>query len=216
MAANRSEVWLHFEDAISGKAKCRSCGKQIACAGSSTSGLKKHLEGVHGIKVNVIAQQAAKKRKTNDATAIADIAVDPATISPPQTPKQSKIERFFDKETKQEKVAKLIALDGISARAIAKSDFIRQSFAEKGMVLPKSPDSLMNFLHAFFEVAKKEVIIEISNYKSQKLSCTIDEWTSIANRRYMNVNVHNIFGDAFNLGLIRIKMSCSHSVNVIK
>lgn len=62
----------------------------------------------------------------------------------------------------------------------------------------------------FYETACTETEEKIAKLKSQgkRFSATLDEWTSLKNVRYLNVNVHytNESGelDHINLGLIRI------------
>ena len=42
-----SLVWQYFVRLPSGKAKCKSCSKEIACTSGNTSGLGRHLEAHH-------------------------------------------------------------------------------------------------------------------------------------------------------------------------
>lgn len=107
-------------------------------------------------------------------------------------------------------MAKLIALDGIPAQKIVKSGHIREYFACLGMHLPKGHKGVMKLMNNFHAVAKKEMIDELKSFKrkGEKFGTTLDEWTSCANRRYLNVNVHTNCNRVINLGLIRIKMSC--------
>lgn len=65
----------------------------------------------------------------------------------------------------------------------------------------------MNHVYKYFESAKKEVIERIGELKAQKFSLTLDEWTSIRNRRYLNINIHSN-STFFNLGLILISGKC--------
>ena len=51
---------------------------------------------------------------------------------------QQKFTFFIRKDTREELVAKLAAVDEFSINAITESEFIRQSFSEKGFVLPKN------------------------------------------------------------------------------
>ena len=44
---HQSLNWQHFERLESGKAKCRTCRKEISCTGGNTSGLLRHLEALH-------------------------------------------------------------------------------------------------------------------------------------------------------------------------
>lgn len=69
--------------------------------------------------------------------------------------------------------------------------------------------------HEFCAVAKSEVIIKIKSHndKSGKFSPTLDEWTSLRNRRYLNINIH--FNKLFvNLGLVKIEGSCTAEVTI--
>ena len=53
---------------------------------------------------------------------------------------------------------------------------------------------------------RQEITINLSIIKSkgQYFSLTLDEWTSLQNKRYLNINIHGI-GFFWNLGLVRIK-----------
>ena len=44
---HQSLNWQYFERLESGKAKCRTCRKEISCTGGNTSGLLRHLEAYH-------------------------------------------------------------------------------------------------------------------------------------------------------------------------
>ena len=65
----------------------------------------------------------------------------------------------------------------------------------------------MNHVYKYFEIAKEEVITHINEIRDQKFSLTLDEWTSIRNRRYLNINIHT-HSTLYNLGLIRVKGNC--------
>ena len=55
-----------------------------------------------------------------------------------------------------------------------------------------------------FEKIKYDLFLKKSN--CEKFSLTLDEWTSMQNRRYLNINIHGI-GYFWNLGLVRIRGS---------
>ena len=44
---HQSLNWQYFERLPSGKAKCKTCCKEISCTGGNTSGLLRHLEAYH-------------------------------------------------------------------------------------------------------------------------------------------------------------------------
>lgn len=197
--ANRSEVWKYFGEPDHGKAMCKLCRKKLACAGSSTSGLRRHLETSH------------KLIPSNSVPVLVTVpnqipASEPENVQP--TTKQPLILDFLARAPIEEHVARLIALNGIAARTVARSEFIRQSFGRLNLKLPKCERAVMNLMHKFFEQAKRETIKELNALKGNKLSSTLDEWTSFRNRRYLNVNMHSEHGQCFNLGLIRIPGSC--------
>lgn len=46
-----AEILLHFTKREDGKAQCKNCPRIIVCSGSSTSGLIRHAESQHNIKI---------------------------------------------------------------------------------------------------------------------------------------------------------------------
>lgn len=58
----------------------------------------------------------------------------------------------------------------------------------------------MDLIHAFYENAKHETILELASIKKnrKKIPITSDEWISKRNPRYLNINVHHLAED-FNL-----------------
>ena len=49
-----SALWKHFHREKNGQsAKCVICDKIIQCSGATTTGLKKHLEGVHKMTLEI-------------------------------------------------------------------------------------------------------------------------------------------------------------------
>ena len=70
----------------------------------------------------------------------------------------------------------------------------------------------MQLFHDYYAKIKANIIFKISINKmkeeNKKFSISIDEWTSLRNRRYMNVHLHYVGEDSENLGLIRIYGSC--------
>ena len=102
-------------------------------------------------------------------------------------------------------VSRLIAHDGISFSKICTSYDLRKLLTSKYKNVPSSPNTVREIVLKYGEKIRKEVIEHISKHKVTKklFSLTFDEWTSISNRRYMNINIHA--ADKFwNIGLTRV------------
>lgn len=212
---NMSEVWKHFEKVNKEVAKCKSCNASLSCKGSSTGGLIRHLNARHKIEIKVKASEPTpppnKKR-----CAEAESGEPSTSLPPPTTPTASGngLLKYVTRQSKSkpmdELLAELVAVDGFAPYAIAKSSFIRDSMKSRGYELPHSSHNIMsNHVMKFFEQAKRETIDRIKELREEgkRFSMTLDEWSSIRNRRYLNVNLHTNQA-LFNLGLIRIKGSC--------
>ncbi|GFS34108.1 BED-type domain-containing protein, partial [Nephila pilipes] len=115
------------------------------------------------------------------------------------------------KETLEEIVSKLVCVDGFTVNAITKSNFIRKSLHDKGYSFPPNPSDVMKLVYKQYNVIKARVTNEILSKLNAGLRCslTLDEFTSLKNRRYLNINVHFNEGEIFNLGMLRIRGSFS-------
>lgn len=204
-------MWLYFEKQSSDNAKCTKCGDVLSCKGSSTSGLTRHLQKKHSITLPSKQKQVAaaddsesapsstKKQKKSEAE---------GASSSSSTASQQQILKFAKRQSLAEIVSRLVALDGFTVHGVTNSAFIKESLKARGYTLPNHNTSVMNLVHTFYETAREQTKAEIEKLKEVKFSATLDEWTSLKNRRYLNVNLHSIDGKFFNLGLIRIKKSC--------
>lgn len=179
-----SEVWKHFEK-NENNAKCNICQRILSCKNSSTSGLIRHLEIIHNILVN-------KKRLSRENV---DVIAKKTVKTTTNIPQQS-LEAI---------VAKLAASDGMSMRTIANSCFLRESIISKGFKLPKNPSGITKLINNFANAVRTEIIKRLSDMKSNgvKFSKSLDEWTSIRNKKFLNVCIFNK-DEEFNLGLIRL------------
>ncbi|CAL8129446.1 unnamed protein product [Orchesella dallaii] len=104
-------------------------------------------------------------------------------------------------------ISKLVAEDGVPFSVVATSASIRYMYeASTKQKIPSSPNTIREVMRRCFAEKKEVVTNQIAKLKSngKKFSVTLDEWTSAANRRYMNINVHAA-GEFFNLGLARIR-----------
>ena len=70
--------------------------------------------------------------------------------------------------------------------------------------IPRSPNTIRKYVFSYAEQVRKTTIAKFDELKSEgnKFSISSDEWTSLRNRRYLNVNVHSTNG-TWNLRLGR-------------
>jgi hypothetical protein len=75
------------------------------------------------------------------------------------------------------------------------------------MQLPKSPTKVMELITDFADEKRAQLCRDIKHRieTGERYSITADEWTSTANKRYMNVNLHGQKGFTASLGLVRIQ-----------
>ncbi|XP_073817273.1 zinc finger BED domain-containing protein 4-like [Musca autumnalis] len=182
-----SVVWTHFKRGTVDTAVCNICSKTISCKGKSTSGLIRHLKGIHSTIIN---------NKENSE-------------SPPK--KTRVIQSTLDKYTSKKDslcvvVGKLAAVDGMSIRTITRSSFIRESMSIQGFHLPKTERDIQQLIILHFTEVKSCMKIDIESMlnKRQRFSLVMDEWTSIKHRKYLNICLLGDEKTFFNLGMIYI------------
>ena len=215
-----SFAWAHFDRDTTGQsATCKKCSAKIKCSGGSTSGLKRHLKSKHNIveegtpqgkQDSSLADAGSSSSSSGTAAALrGGHGIKRSAIDKISSQKQEKITKYASKISGvQEDVAKMMAIDGFSANQIAKSNFIKEAFYLKGEVHPQSPQTVMKYMRNQYNIVAKCMKDEISSDISdgKRFSVSLDEYTSLSNRRYMNVNLHS--RDKFwNLGMIGLKGS---------
>ena len=106
-------------------------------------------------------------------------------------------------------LARLTARDCLSFKKICTSYDLEQLFKSKGYDCPKSPKTIKKMVLQYGDKIRKQIVTELSERiaRGELFSLTFDEWTSLKNRRFMNVNVHSYDNVFWNLGLVRIKGS---------
>ena len=131
-------------------ARCNICGKPITCNGSSTSGLNRHLVGIHKLKKinNEDGQSSSKKFKKQ--AYMDNMAID----------------SFFEKLTIGELISKLAAVDDFSFNKITNSEFIREAIRAKGFKLPRNPTCVVKLMMEFYENKRQDLIKKINKYKA--------------------------------------------------
>ena len=117
-------------------------------------------------------------------------------------------------------LSKLAALDGIPVHAISRSDYIRKSLDRDGFSLPKNPTDIMKMIQGYADRGRTQMVAEFKQRidAGERFSLTLDEWTSVRNRRYMNINLHGTGTDFWNLGLQRVtgKFTSEAMVSAVK
>lgn len=203
--------WHYFNrTAAKDVAVCKQCSKIIKAAGGSTSGLHNHLKSQH--KINLLKRGKEKSEATS--TSIQTVDVD----SP------SKMTSYLKKTVDGSfpaVVARMTARDGIPFIKFCTSQDLRTLLIAKGYRdIPKSLHTIKNIVLQYANKIKQDVVNEISQHKlsNEAFSLTLDEWTSIKNRRYMNINVHRSNNKFWNLGLCCIhgSMPAERCISVIK
>lgn len=97
----------------------------------------------------------------------------------------------------------MASLDGIPFKLFCTSEDIRKGLTARGFRnIPKSSNTIRKCVLRYAEKIRNETIIQFDKLKSDgcKFSVSYDEWTSIRNRRYINVNIHSK-DETWNLGL---------------
>lgn len=104
----------------------------------------------------------------------------------------------------------MVSVDGIPMHCLVKSEVMRELFEETGNNLPKSPSTIVSILKKHYEKATEDLKKRLNDSINDgvRFSITLDEWSSVRRRRYLNVNLHTK-KDEFNLGLIRILGKCT-------
>jgi hypothetical protein len=191
-------AWEYFLRERKGQcAQCKICKATIKTVGGSTKGLHVHLETKH--KINVRKRPSEKGDETEKER--------------PAKPANTLDKYRFlasDDLSLPATLARMAACDGIPFLTFAKSNDLRRSLHALGFGdIPKSPNGIHGIIMEHGNSIRKQTIAELASMKRDgaRFSVTFDEWTSLQNRRYMNVNLHAGGEKFWNLGLIRVKGS---------
>ena len=110
-----------------------------------------------------------------------------------------------------------MAVDGWSFHSISKSEGTRLGLlSRKFSDLPKTPQTIKNLVMKFADdliQEDKKRLAELVK-KNIRFALTFDEWTSLRNRRYLNLVLHYEDSKIINLGLFRV-IGNATSVNVL-
>lgn len=180
-----NSVWRFFlTNKDLNKGKCKKCLRVIKSEGKSTSALHNHMRLIHN--------ENSLKRISN------------VNVSLPS----AKIPSYFpnkEAESLDQVVARMASLDGIPFQLFCTSEDIRKGLTARGFKdIPKSPNTIRKLVLHYADKIRNETIVQFNKLKSEgnKFSASSDEWTSVRNRRYINVNIHSK-DEIWNLGLGR-------------
>ena len=132
---HKTFVWEYFDRGISksskgvtDEAKCKNCAAVIRCTGVcvQTSGLLRHLESKYCMDEPSSTQSDVSSNTQSASSAKRLLCYFQATLH-----------SFMNKETREEIVAKLVAVDGFPPSVVCKNEFICQAISDKGMLFQK-------------------------------------------------------------------------------
>lgn len=164
-SSSKSSVWYHFLRAKDkNEAKCRKCNKILRTLGGSTSGLRKHLKNVHSVNLStldseMISNVQPASSSSSEVSAIG-VSADSAAGAIDER-KKKKITDYFSsskEDTMEDKVCRMVSLDGVPFRLFIMSDDLRQLFDETGKKLPKSCNTI------------REIVLRIVRKEEKKLN----------------------------------------------
>ena len=105
----------------------------------------------------------------------------------------------------EERVSRFAAEDGFSVHAITQSTQIREFLKSKNYSLPKNPSGTMMLIKKYHTeiIDRKKHEVEVALQNNKRFAITLDEYTGLNEKRYLNVNLH--YEDKLiNLGLSRM------------
>lgn len=196
MSSNKSQVWESFKKMSSDQAQCNICFSKISTKGGNTTGMKNHLKK-HSIAV---------KSKMDATTIVKDeqkISIIKKCTLPGVLP-------FVCRESLEEILSKCAARDGISFNSIVKCEAIRGYVTNRNYKMPTSSSTVRKYVMKFYE-DKKHITMKYLDSTLKiggRFSITVDEWTDIAMRRYLNISLQTSDKQTV-LGLVPIVECCT-------
>lgn len=112
------------------------------------------------------------------------------------------------RETFEEELAKMAAVDGFSFHQIATSSFVQKSllrFYDKTLT---SPTAIKDAVLSYHQKKQAELAKEMLAQPDTRFAAAFDEWTSVAGKRYLTITLFS-HKDCYNLGMIPVKDSAN-------
>ena len=200
-------IWeFYLRDSSGSHAQCLTCKKVLKCAGGSTKGLHVHQDTAHN---NNLLKRKANTVPAKDQSTPTSSSASPhslhVVLSP--VPKKSKITDYFHSATNSLPaiLSRMTACDGLQFSVFVTSPDLRACIRAIGHELPKSAETIKQKVLQYASSLQEKIVQEIQNEKAaqKRFSLTFDEWTSVKNKRYININLHGN-DTCWNLGLGRI------------
>lgn len=220
--ADKNSVWFYFliNKNKGDSAKCKRCSAILQAKGGSTKGLMTHLLKIHKIDLKILRtnQEVADVDTLGLGSSTSSRSSSAAVPESTLNPKSRKITDFFVSKTDKSfeaVLARMTAVDGLSFRVFQTSVDLRDLLEAKGYNVPKSAHTIKSKVIDYSKKIRSICIEQMVHIKSKngRFSLTFDEWTSTANKRYLNINVHSQ-KMLWNIGLVRIEKSMTSEVCV--
>jgi hypothetical protein len=212
VGAKRSFVWDYFQplesDSSARKKKCMRCPFVCTPKSGSTSSMAFHLLHSHGISKETHSRQQGEAEEQEDQVQVSG-------SSTVKLVKQPSVNSYCATKNRSAKewFTRQVVMDGLSLRQLAQSEFQRAACTAMRLKHFKSATAVgkavMEFIGKMKENTKKDIAQQFN--AGERFSVIADEWTSIRNRRYLNVCVKSSKFTA-NLGLVRCQGSVTSKV----
>ncbi|XP_043210081.1 uncharacterized protein LOC122375011 [Amphibalanus amphitrite] len=200
-----SAVWEHYLRSQDGHtAKCRLCKKVLKISGGSTKGLHVHLRSKHG-GMSVAGPSRSGETPQNVS---GEGQGESAKTTAPHLKGMKTLDCYYVSKTDDDLdaiLARMCARDGIPFTVFCTSPDLRGLLAAKGYKnLPTHHNTIRRRVLKHCARLKCDVKAKLAEELSngKRFSLTIDEYTSLKNRRYMSVTVH-CEGNMWGLGVAR-------------
>lgn len=160
-----------------------------------------HLRTKHQINL--------EKRKATPKSSVTPISTPAVPEEKVEVPEKAVAPFFLISDPTKVVISRMIASDGIPMRTFATSTDLRRLMSKSGHTVPKSPNDVRNIVMGYCREVREKYTKEMQDALAdgELFSITMDEWTSLSNKKYMNVNIHSTRGRVWCLGLARVKGS---------
>ena len=190
------------------------CKAKLKSVGGSTRSLHVHLQSKH--KINLLKRDA-EGDGDDDSEAGPSGEGEPGNVNESAVRQcqgeRGKLTKYFGSgryNSMAATISRMTVCDAMPFHVFCSSPDIRRLMASAGYSdLPKSPSAIQALVvrHAGEIQLRVKAEIKLKRKEGKRFSLTFDEWTSLRNRRYMVVNVHEGEGHHWGLGLVRVKGS---------
>lgn len=183
-------VWDFYTRKGKDLAKCNICQKVLKAAGGSTSGLHSHIKSQH--QVNLLKRA---DRLEPDASSTLISSAHQGEKSSGTGSSRNTLAYYFKRtvdDSLSAVISRMVARDGLPFQKFCRSFDLRRLLTAKGYTVPKSANSIKNLVMEYGVKIRREIRATILEQLKEgtRFSLTFDEWTSLKNQRYININVH--------------------------